>query len=99
MFLAFFQLDLQVKFIPVMVLIFGVCVLMVRLGRVPLNLLKIPSPYFMILMGGFETGMLGYSIFISLYGTGIPPDRGSDQGACVSLCSDAASGVGCGEGL
>jgi hypothetical protein len=59
--------------------------LKVGLGRVLSNLLKIPSPYFMILMGGFETGMLGYSIFISLYGTGIPPDRGSDQGACVSL--------------
>ena len=41
---------------------------MIGLGRVLSNFLKIPSPYFIILMGGFETGMLGYSIFISLYG-------------------------------
>ena len=68
LFRAFSQLNLQAKFIVVVVMVFGVCLLMLILGKALATLLHIRSPYFPILLGGFETGMLGYAIFISVYG-------------------------------
>ncbi len=41
---------------------------MVLLGKMLANILQISSPYFPMLLGGFETGMLGYAIFIAVYG-------------------------------
>ncbi|GAK54794.1 auxin efflux carrier [Candidatus Vecturithrix granuli] len=68
LFRAFSQLELQPKFLVVVVLVFGICGIMLMLGEMLAHALHISSPYFPILLGGFETGMLGYAIFIAVYG-------------------------------
>ena len=68
LFLAFSQLQIQSRFLVVVLLVFGVCCVMILLGKVLSRPLQIQSPYFPLLFGGFETGMLGYAVFISVYG-------------------------------
>ena len=68
LFLAFSQLQIQLKFLVVVLLVFGVCGLMILIGKILSRPLGIQSPYFSLMFGGFETGMLGYAIFISVYG-------------------------------
>lgn len=68
LFRAFSQLELQPKFLIIVILVFSICGVMVLLGKMLANTLHISSPYFPILLGGFETGMLGYAIFIAVYG-------------------------------
>ena len=41
---------------------------MVLLGKVLAKPAKVDSPYFSLMMGGFEMGMLGYALFLGLYG-------------------------------
>jgi predicted permease len=41
---------------------------MVAIGKAVAKVLNIKTPYFPLLFGGFEAGMMGYSIFISVYG-------------------------------
>lgn len=67
-FLAFYTLELQVKFISIVAAVFGLCVCMFLLGKVIAKALSIQNPYFPLIMGSVETGMLGYAIFISVYG-------------------------------
>lgn len=68
LFLAFSQLELQLSLLAIVVVVFGVCVVMVLIGKGVAGMLQVSSPYFALLFGGFETGMLGYAIFISVYG-------------------------------
>ncbi|GAK53337.1 auxin efflux carrier [Candidatus Moduliflexus flocculans] len=68
LFQAFSSLQLQAKFLIVIGLVFGVCSVMVWLGHLLAKPLKMSSPYFPLLLGGFETGMLGYAIFLAVYG-------------------------------
>lgn len=69
LFLAFSTLKLEVRLLAVVAAVFAVCSIMVLLGRLIGRLLGIASPYFAILMGGFETGMIGYAIFIAVFGS------------------------------
>ena len=68
LFRAFSQLELQSKFLIIVLLVFGICGVMVMFGKILAKILHISSPYFPMLLGGFETGMLGYAIFIAVYG-------------------------------
>lgn len=68
LFQAFASLRLQAKFLIVIGLVFGICCVMVLLGHLLARPLKMSSPYFPLLLGGFETGMLGYAIFLAVYG-------------------------------
>ena len=68
LFAAFASLELELRYLQLIILIFLVCVLMILLGKGAARLLKIRSPYFSLMMGGFEMGMLGYALFLSLYG-------------------------------
>ncbi len=68
LFIAFSTLELRAGMILAVASIFLVCVLMVLAGRLIARLLGIRSPYFAILLGGFETGMIGYAIFIAIFG-------------------------------
>jgi len=68
LFQAFSSLQLQAKFLIVIGLVFGVCSVMVWLGHLLAKPLKMSSPYFPLLLCGFETGMLGYAIFLAVYG-------------------------------
>ena len=66
LFLAFLRVNLEVRYLLIVASVFGACVLMLLLsGRGPW---RIPSPFFPMLMTGFEAGMLGYAIFGAVYG-------------------------------
>ena len=69
LFVAFSTLKLEAKLLVVVVAVFAVCSAMVFIGKLVARLLGISSPYFAILMGGFETGMIGYAIFIAVFGS------------------------------
>jgi malate permease and related proteins len=47
---------------------FGSCVLALLVGRVIRPVVRIESPYFPMLMTGFEAGMMGYAIYVTVYG-------------------------------
>lgn len=68
MFQAFSTLEIESSYLILVVTIFFVCLLMVLLGKVLAKPLGMKSPYFPLMMGGFEMGMLGYALFISVYG-------------------------------
>ncbi len=68
LFSAFASLELETRYLTLIVLIFLVCAFMIFLGKGAAALLGIRSPYFSLMMGGFEMGMLGYALFLSLYG-------------------------------
>lgn len=68
LFNAFSGLHLQWSSLLLIFSIFLICLLMVMIGKVIASLFHIQSPYFPLLMGGFEMGMLGYALFIALQG-------------------------------
>jgi predicted permease len=68
LFIAFSQLELQYSLLAIVVIVFMLCIVMVCIGKIVARILNISSPYFPLMLGGFETGMLGYAIFISVYG-------------------------------
>lgn len=69
MFMAFYRLELQVKFISIVLVIFGLIVCMYFIGKGIAKILSIRNLYFPLMVGGgVETGMIGYAIFISVYG-------------------------------
>jgi len=68
LFQAFAQLDLQVSFLLIILTVFVTCGVMLLIGKTVAQFLQIETPYFPLMFGGFETGMLGYAIFIAVYG-------------------------------
>jgi hypothetical protein len=68
MFQAFSNVELESRYLLLVVTIFAVCLVMVLLGKALAKPLGMKSPYFPLMMGGFEMGMLGYALFISVYG-------------------------------
>jgi malate permease and related proteins len=68
LFQAFASIDIEIGHLLLVLVIFATCALMVFLGKVVARILRIVSPYFAFMMGGFEMGMLGYALFLSFYG-------------------------------
>lgn len=68
LFLAFSGVDLQSQHLVVVALVFVVCVLVLLLGFLIRPAIGIRSPYFPMLLTGFEAGMMGYAIFGAIYG-------------------------------
>lgn len=68
LFQAFSSIELESRYLILILLIFMVCVLMLLLGRAMGKILRINSPYFPFLMTGFEMGMFGYAVFVSFQG-------------------------------
>ncbi len=68
LFKAFLSIEATPRMLILIVVVFLTCYLMVILGRVIGRVLGIKSPYFAFMMGGFEMGMLGYALFLALYG-------------------------------
>ena len=68
LFQAFASIKIEIGYLLLVLVVFGSCLLMVLLGRIIARMLRIKSPYFAFMMGGFEMGMLGYALFISFYG-------------------------------
>jgi len=68
LFQAFSNVEIESRYLLLVVTIFMVCLVMVLLGKALAKPLDMTSPYFPLMMGGFEMGMLGYALFISVYG-------------------------------
>lgn len=68
MFQAFLSIEVEPRYLILVGLVFATCALMVFLGRLFAKPAHVASPYFSLMMGGFEMGMLGYALFLGLYG-------------------------------
>lgn len=66
LFLAFLRVNLEVRYLLIVASVFAACVVMLLLSR--RGPWRVPSPFFPMLMTGFEAGMLGYAIFGAVYG-------------------------------
>jgi predicted permease len=68
LFLAFLQVNLEVRYLLIVASVFAACVVMLIVSSRARARLHVPSPFFPMLMTGFEAGMLGYAIFGAVYG-------------------------------
>jgi predicted permease len=68
LFLAFSSVNLEPRHLIIVVVMFGACGLALLLGRIIRPIVQVPSPYFPMLMTGFEAGMMGYAIYGTVYG-------------------------------
>jgi predicted permease len=68
LFLAFSRVNLERGHLLIVAIMFAACLLGLILGRLLQPAAGIQSPFFPMLMTGFEAGMLGYAIFGSVYG-------------------------------
>ena len=69
LFQAFSSVEIESKYLILVACIFLVCLFMVLLGKALAKPLGLKTPYFPLLLGGFEMGMLGYALFLSVYGS------------------------------
>ena len=68
LFRAFSTLAIESRYLVILPVVFATCALMVVLGKLIARVFRIKTPYFPIMMGGFEMGMFGYALFIAFYG-------------------------------
>lgn len=65
---AFITMDYSVKSVVLTLVMFGVCVVALLLGKILRLAFREKSNFLPYLSTGFEAGMLGYALFIMLYG-------------------------------
>lgn len=65
---AFYRLQLEKKLLVIILTISLVSILMILIGNLIGKALCIKNPYFPLLFGSFEPGMMGYSMFTAIYG-------------------------------
>ena len=68
LFTAFSSISINMKLAVIVITIFTAYIFMLGFGYLFKSLLKIKTPYFPFMFGGSETGMIGYALFISLFG-------------------------------
>lgn len=68
LFMAFAETRLEQKYLYLVLVIFLTCVVMLFLGMFFKKIGKIENNYYPALFSGFETGMMGYSLFLTVYG-------------------------------
>lgn len=68
LFLAMAGVNLEARHLAIVGLVFAGCALALLIGHLIGRPLGLPSPYFPMLMTGFEAGMMGYAIFGAVYG-------------------------------
>jgi len=67
-FISFLDIELQISYLNVSVIVFALCVFLFILGKLLHRRIATEHEYFPFLMTGFEYGMLGISLFGSAYG-------------------------------
>lgn len=68
LFLTFLRVSLELRYLPIVMLVFAACVLMLLAGPGLARLVGVRSPFAGPLMTGFEAGMLGYAIYGGVFG-------------------------------
>lgn len=69
LFLTFAKTTFESRYIMIFFSVFLVCVIMLLLGTVIKKQLKQSNKYYPAIFSGFETGMMGYSLFAVVYGS------------------------------
>lgn len=69
LFLTFAKTTFESRYIMIFLSVFFVCVIMLLLGTIIKKQLKQPNKYYPAIFSGFETGMMGYSLFAVVYGS------------------------------
>lgn len=69
LFLAFTETKFEAKYSLIFIAVFGTSGLMLLLGMLLKKLFKSENKYFPAMFTSFETGMIGYSLFATVYGT------------------------------
>lgn len=69
LFLTFAKTTFESRYIMIFLSVFLVCVIMLQLGILIKKLLKQSNRYYPAIFSGFETGMMGYSLFAVVYGS------------------------------
>lgn len=68
LFISFLDVELQPKYLVLFIVLFGLCIVLFRVGVWLRQRLNITYSYYPFLITGFEYGMLGVSLFGSAYG-------------------------------
>lgn len=68
LFLTFAETTFESRYILIFLSVFLVCGIMLFLGTGIKRLMKQSNKYYPALFSGFETGMMGYSLFLAVYG-------------------------------
>lgn len=68
LFMAFTGTNFEGRYLLIFLSVFFTCGLMLFLGMIFKVIFKSDNRYFPSLFSGFETGMMGYSIFVAVYG-------------------------------
>jgi len=68
LFLTFLRVSLELRYLPIVVIVFAACVGMLLVGPSLCRLVGVRSPFTGPLMTGFEAGMLGYAIYGGVFG-------------------------------
>jgi predicted permease len=68
LFTAFSSIVVHISLVYLFATVFAVCMIMVLVGKGIARAAGLSNPYFPPMMTGFETGMVGYALFTSVYG-------------------------------
>jgi predicted permease len=68
LFMAFADTKLEQKYLYIVLVVFLTCIFMLLLGMFLKRIGKIENIFYPTLFSGFETGMMGYSLFLTVYG-------------------------------
>ncbi len=68
LFTAFSTVSFKSKYFLLFIMMFSICVLLLLIGNILRKHLRMSSPYFPMLMTGFEAGMVGYSVYTVAFG-------------------------------
>lgn len=69
LFLTFVKTTFESRYMLIFLSVFLVCIIMLLLGTVIKKSLKQSNKYYPTIFSGFETGMMGYSLFAVVYGS------------------------------
>ena len=68
LFLTFLRVSLELRYLPIVVIVFLACVAMLVAGPGLARLVGVRSPFAGPLLTGFEAGMLGYALYGGVFG-------------------------------
>lgn len=68
LFLSFAQTGFSTRYLGIVAAVFLTCLILLLLASLFARLCHIANPYFPALFGGFETGMIGYALFVAVFG-------------------------------
>lgn len=68
LFNSFLSIRIKPEQLALPFVLFILCTVMLFMGDLISRLMRIKTPYFTLLMSGFEMGMFGYAVFMALYG-------------------------------